>query len=237
MKRLFASPQVALLLTLFLSIHALAQSKSSSKQGVSFRVLTFERVKGLKIIHLIEDQKSLPISMHKNNFTGRYQSKSRTLHFFRDASSDQNADKKNRVSAGVVKVPSSLGSKVLLIAVPTQKQTYHFLPIADNFQNFNAGEMKIINLTKVNIAARLNDKTFKAQPLSVTNLGKVSHQKKAHTYPAEFFSKKGEKWSSFSSSYWQYEPDTRKLAFCFMEPRTARIRLRTIRELPAVTVK
>ena len=221
-----------LLLTFFLSVHTQAESKSHSKQKISFRVLTFERVKGLKIIHLVEGEKSQPISMHKNNFTGRYESKGRTLHFFREAPSGKKGEQETSVSAGVVKVPKSLGSKILLIAVPTQKKTYQFVAISDNFQTFNAGEMNLINLTNVSIAARLNNKTFKATPLGVTHLGKVSHEKKSHTYPAEFFSQKGKKWSSFSSSYWQYEPDARKLAFCFMEPRTGRIRLRTIRELP-----
>ena len=234
MNQLFTYCRVALLVTFFFSVQAQAENKSHSKAGISFRVLTFERVKGLKIIHLIEGVKSQTISMHKNNFTGQYKSKSRTLHFSREAPSGKEADAKNRVSAGVVKVPPSLGSKILLIAVPSQKETYQFFPISDNFQKFQAGEMSLINLTKVNIATRLNGKAFKAPAQSVTHLGKVSNQKKSHTYPAEFFAKKGGKWKSFSSSYWQYEPDARKLAFCFMEPRTERIRLRTIRELPSV---
>jgi hypothetical protein len=50
----------------------------------------------------------------------------------------------------------------------------------------------------------------------------------------EFYFQEGKAWRPISSSYWQYEPDVRNLTFCFKEPKTGRIRIRTIRELPSV---
>ncbi len=117
----------------------------------------------------------------------------------------------------MIKIPDSLGAKVLLIAVPAKEQTYHFIPIADNFDNFRAGGMKLINLTPVVIAAKLNSKSFKVAPQKITNIGKLSSKKEPHSYPVEFYFRDGEKWSPVSSSYWQHEPDVRNLAFCFQE--------------------
>lgn len=204
-----------------------AQNTSDAKAGVVFRVLTFERVKGLKIIDLVEGEKIQKISIHKNNFTGPYKASSRVLRFFQPAVEDE----EERVSAGVIKVPDSLGSRVLLIAVPTKKEAYHFIPISDDFQYFRAGEMKLINLTQVVIAAKLNNKPFKIAPQTVVNVGKLSQKKEAHSYPVEFYFQVGKKWNPISSSYWQHEPDVRNLSFCFREQKTGRIRIRTVREL------
>jgi hypothetical protein len=221
---------LVLIFGLPLSGDAHAQNTFDSKAGVVFRVLTFDRVKDLKEIDLVEGEKSMEISMHKNNFTGPYKASSRVLRFSRPAVEGEG----KRVFAGMVKVPDSLGSRVLLIAVPTNKKTYHFFPFSDDIQSFRAGEMKLINLTQVVITAKLNSKPFKVAPLKTTNVGKLSQNKDAHSYPVEFYFQEGKAWRPISSSYWQYEPDVRNLTFCFKEPKTGRIRIRTIRELPSV---
>lgn len=224
---------LAFSLTVFAFVgEVVAQNRTNASSGVVFRVLTFDRVKDLKVIDLMEGETRQKISMHKNNYTGPYKSSQRELRFFRPAVENEGDDAKP-VSAGRIKVPSSLGARVLLIAVPGKDKKYHFFPVADDFQKFGAGKMKLINLTKVSIAARLNNKSFKAAPMSVSDLGKLSLKNEPHSYPAEFYFREGDKWSPLSSSSWLHEPDVRQLAFCFKEPKTGRIRIRTIRELPA----
>ena len=204
-----------------------AQSGSDS-DGVTFRMLTFDRVKDLRVIYLHAGKKVEEVKMHKNNFTGPFRAKSRTIRFVHSIV----AEGEKPVSAGSVKIPSAMGNKVILVAVPASESKYHFFPIADNFSRFQAGGMKLINLSRVPILAKLNSKDYALKPMGVSSIEKVSTKNKPHSYPVEFYYRAKNKWNPFSSSYWYHEPDVRHLAFCYPDQKTKRIRIRTIRELP-----
>lgn len=225
---------VLLIIGLLWPIDVHAQKDENSNSGVEFRVLTFDRIKNLAEIDLVDGQNTQVVKMHKNNFSGPFKSSSRVLQFYQRGGDGLEEKNKDRVSAGMIKIPEHFGSQILLIAVPGKKQTYQFIPIADSFHDFHPGEMKLINLTDVLIATKLNNLAFQVAPYKVANVGKLSKKQKPHSYPVEFYTRKEKKWIPISSSFWQHEPDVRNLTFCYVEPRTGRIRIRTIRELPKV---
>lgn len=209
---------------------SVSHAQQAGGDGLAFRVVTFERVKGLKEIDLRQGAQIMPVKMHKNNFTGPYRANSRLLQFFRPMPDEE----ERPVPAGSVKVPDSLGNRILLVAIPGANNRYHFIPIADDKARFLAGSMKMLNLSSVPIFARLNGQKHVVKPLEVKDVPRVSNKKEPHSYAVEFYFRANEKWNAFSSGYWQHEPDARFLTFFYPDQKTKRIRVNSIRELPPV---
>lgn len=230
----FFSAMVVVITMMSSSLHAQADSRNDG--GVSFRILTFERVKGMKVIQYMlkpGTAEGKEVSMHKNNFTGPYKASSRVLQFFLPA--DESGAKPRAV--GKVSIPARLGKKILLIALPKDEKTYQFYPIADDIKRFKQGETKLINLSKVEVATKMNNKPFKVNANAVTSVPAISSKKEPHSYPVEFYFRENGKWMPLMSSAWQFEPDVRNFSFIYWDPKSKRIRIRTIRELPKVEVE
>ena len=210
------------------SIQAYGAS-SSDKGTVRFRVLTFERSGGLEEIFLTGEDGSpgKAVKMHKNNFSGPYTAKKRKLIFSRHTEAGELASG----LVGKVSLPESLGSKVLLIALPTSKGGYAFYPMSDNFSAFSAGQFKFVNLTGVTIAGKLNAQKVKVSPRSSSPSKAFSKKQKPHSFPVEFYFAQGKKWMPFSSNFWRHEPDVRSIVFFYRDPKTKRIRIRSIPEI------
>ena len=218
------------ILALLIPASLWAQNSARNDGGISFRILTFERVEGLPIIQWKDEKKSKPVKMHKNNFSPVYRSTSRNLHFFHPTPDAEG----KLVSAGSVKVPVSLGKSIILIALPAKGEKYRFLAIAEDSSRFSPGGMKVTNLTKVSIAAIINNKKYKLLPSKMITISSVSAKNSRHSYPVEFYYHRNKKWNAFSSGYWQHQPKARFLTFCYGESKgkTSKIRIRSIKINP-----
>jgi hypothetical protein len=204
---------------------------AQDERSVECRILTFERAGGVKKLQLLSDKKKLTkVDMHKNNFSGPYKIKGSVLFFYNEVTKIE--DLKHTPTVAKVALPASLGNRVLLIAL-VHKGKYEFIPMKDSYESFNNGQIRMINLTSKVIGAMLNQKSVMIKPGKMHLWKKISTQKKkAHEYPAEFYTKDKEKFKIFSSGYWQYRPDVRKYSFLYNDPKSGRIRIKSIADYP-----
>lgn len=222
-------PKLTLLTMLLAWALTLTYASAYQEQGtVRFRVLTFERSSGLKKIFLGNDDGKAGemVTMHKNNYTGPYTARSRNITFLRPAEANDDPP----VVVGRVSLPESLGNRVLLIALPAAKSGYRFLPISDKRVAFKAGQIKFVNLTGVTVAGKLNAQKIKIAPHATSPGRSFSKEVKSHSFPVEFYYDKNKKWKPFSSSYWLHDPDVRSIVFFYLDPKTERLRIRSISE-------
>jgi len=219
-----------LLMLCLLPLQAIAQKAAS----LQIRILTFERVNGIKDMQMLYAKKKFTkVKMHKNNFSGPFKVQGRSLQFFKsevDLLADTDYEPKPESS---LTVPLSLGSKVLLIAIPVSGK-YKFLPVEDSHDQFGKGQIRMINLTGSLIGAKLNSKSASIKPKQVHLWKNISDKKEAHDYPAEFFVRDGEKFNIFSSGYWQYRPELRKYSFIYRDPNSRNIKIKSIADYPAI---
>ena len=218
------------------------QSEAQDEGGFTFRLLTFERVEGLREINLVESNekkkslsKSTPVTMHKNNFTGPYRSTTRQLRFFAPNSDSTQSPK----PVGEINIPIGLGKRILLIATPKDKESYQFFAMADDLESFKLGETKLLNLTSMEIGASLNKKLYKLAAGTVKQVSPFKANAKKQSFPVEFYHRKNAKssWEPLTSSMWYYEPDIRFFSFIYLDPKEKRLRIRSIRDLPEATEK
>jgi len=171
----------------YLIYSILASVFAQAARNVEFRVITFERVGDAKVLQLLDGNKVTDIKMHKNNFSGPYKSKGRTLRFYNSETDLKGKKKKNKpVPDAQVTIPNALGSKVILIAVPDNGK-YKLFPIKDNSQKFLKGEITMINLTDSSVNVSLNKEEAEISPEGVHVWKNISPEKEAHEYPVKFY--------------------------------------------------
>ena len=212
---------VAVLAFLLAPLTAFAQESGGP---FTARVLAFERVGDIDRLQVAygEDKPGPEIEIHTNNFTGPYELKERNFTLMSG----------EKVAARVA-VPVT-GKKVLLILVPSPRKDRLFVALStpDSRTDFGPGERKLVNLTKWEIAGRLEKEAFRLPSAQVVKLPSVGKPNERHKLSAEFFFREKEKdeWTPFTSTYWQHDPETRGVVFFYRQPGRQTIRIKGITE-------